>query len=79
MKSNQFELINFAGGSGGTYSLRKDGTLSLRAVRALSDQPFQGYGFIGPAASAAITAWATLKVEADYAGLRPIEYAEAAR
>lgn len=79
MQVNQFTLINRAGGSGGTYRLRRDGSLSLRAVRALEDAPFCGYGFVGPAASAAILAWATLRVEADYAGLRPIEYAEGAR
>ena len=79
MQVNQFRLINRAGGSGGTYRLRTDGSLSLRAVRALSDAPFCGWGFTGPGASAAIAAWETLRVEADYAGLRPLEFAEGAR
>ena len=79
MQSNQFQLINIAGGSGGTYRLRRDGTLSLRAVRALQDAPWCGWSFSGPAASQAITQWEYLRHEADYAGLRPIEFAEGAR
>lgn len=36
MKSNEFQLVNMAGGRhGGTYRMRADGRLPLRAVRAL--------------------------------------------
>ncbi len=79
MQSNQFQLINIAGGSGGTYRLRRDGTLSLRAVRALENAPWRGWHFSGPAAGAALAQWEWLRHEADYAGLRPIEFAEGAR
>ena len=79
MQVNQFRLINIAGGSGGTYRLRRDGTLSLRAVRALENAPWRGWHFNGPAAGAALAQWEELRDAAHDAGLRPIEFAEGAR
>ena len=65
MKSNQFSLVNLAGGThGGIYRLRADGRLPLRAVRALVDAPYGGYSFAGPAASAASSAWRSLRDDA---------------
>jgi hypothetical protein len=65
MQSNQFTLANLTGGThGGTYRLRANGRLPLRAVRALVDAPFGGYSFAGPAASAAAVAWRALRDDA---------------
>ena len=65
MKSNQFQLVNMAGGRhGGTHRMRADGRLPLRAVRALAHAPFGGYHFSGPAAPAAAVAWRALRDEA---------------
>lgn len=65
MKSNEFQLINMAGGRhGGTHRMRADGRLPLRAVRALVHAPYGGYNFAGPAATAALVAWRYLRDEA---------------
>jgi len=65
MKSNEFQLINMAGGRhGGTHRMRADGRLPLRAVRALVHAPYRGYSFAGPAATDALVAWRYLRDEA---------------
>ena len=69
----QFSLHNIAGGSGGTYRLRADGTLSRRAIRALSNTPFGGWLFSGRAAATASAAWRDLQDRAHDAGLFPWE------
>lgn len=69
----QFSLYTIAGGSGGTYRLRADGTLSRRAIRALINTPFGGWLFAGPAAAAAGAAWRDLRDRAYDAGLSPLE------
>ena len=56
MKSNEFTLINIAGGSGGTYRIH-DGRLTERAIRAIQDAPHGGWEFRGPAAAEAAQLW----------------------
>ena len=73
MHANEFSLSNAVGGSGGTYRLNQDGTLSRRALRALIDAPFGGWGFSGPAALPAMDQWTYVRRIAHDAGISPLE------